>query len=69
MAEQQTQTFEVGDPVLYVPRHAGNNTDHPDCERGVVTTVLVNGSGNQLVWARFKGPTGESVPVGLLRKL
>ena len=38
--------FKKGDKVLYVPTHAQGDTNHPDCERGVVssfnfTTVFV----------------------------
>ena len=33
------QEFCVDDRVLYVPDHAKGNVAHPDCERGVVTSV------------------------------
>lgn len=28
-----------GDQIIYVPRHAKGDTDHPNCERGFVTSV------------------------------
>ena len=31
--------FLVGDPVLYIPKHAYGNDQHPDCEHGVVTST------------------------------
>jgi hypothetical protein len=31
--------FYKGDHVLYVPTHARGNTTHPDCQRGVVSSV------------------------------
>lgn len=61
--------FEVGDAVLYVPDHANGNEDHPDCERGVVSSIRENGNGTQLIWVRFKGPDGESTPAKNLIKL
>lgn len=29
----------VGTQVIYVPTHAGGDVNHPDCERGFVTSV------------------------------
>jgi hypothetical protein len=44
----------LGAPVLYVPDHAKNNEDHPDCEVGFISTVSEYG-----IWARFHdGDTG-----------
>lgn len=63
------ERFKVGDPVLYIPDHAHGDRDHRDCERGVVSTVTDLEAGGQLVWVRFKGPTGESTPVKNLVKL
>lgn len=31
--------FEAGMQVVYVPRHANNDANHPDCEVGVVFSV------------------------------
>ena len=31
--------FKKGDPVLYVPSHACGDSQHPDCKRGVVSSV------------------------------
>ena len=42
-------SFEVGDRVVYVPRHAGGNHLHPDCEHGVITSM---GSG-EVIFVRF----------------
>jgi hypothetical protein len=32
-------SFEPGNAVIYVPYHAGGNRYHPDCERGVITSI------------------------------
>jgi hypothetical protein len=46
--------FKAGDRVLYVPHHANGDTNHPDCERGVVTsTNEVN------VFVRYGARTGS----------
>jgi hypothetical protein len=41
--------YKVDDRVIYVPRHAKGDTKHPDCERGVITSL---GSG-LIVFVRF----------------
>lgn len=33
------ELFKKGDHVLYVPRHARGSCDHPDCQKGVVSSV------------------------------
>lgn len=35
--------FQKGDKVLYVPTHAKGNSKHPDCERGVVSSIGISG--------------------------
>jgi hypothetical protein len=35
-------------PVLYIPRHANNDSHHPDCEVGFISTVRDGG-----IWVRF----------------
>jgi len=32
-------SFEPGMPVIYVPYHAFGNCHHPDCERGIITSL------------------------------
>lgn len=34
--------FEVGDAVTYVPTHALGDLNHPDCERGIVSSISEN---------------------------
>lgn len=41
--------FRLGDEVRYLPHHAHGNADHPDCERGIVTSV----AGSDYVRVRF----------------
>lgn len=50
--------FKEGDKVIYVPVFANGDINHPNCERGVVSSV--SGSGhNQNVWVRYtEGSTG-----------
>lgn len=31
--------FGVGDHVRYIPNHADGNSNHPDCENGVVSSL------------------------------
>ena len=33
-----TDEFNEGDKVLYVPHHAAGNKSHPDCEHGIVSS-------------------------------
>lgn len=33
--------FTPGDRVLYVPNHADGDPAHPDCERGIVSSIGV----------------------------
>ncbi len=35
----KTTDFKKGDSVLYIPTHAHGNKSHPDCERGVVSSI------------------------------
>jgi hypothetical protein len=50
-----TNQFKEGDIVLYVPNHAHGNRSHPDCEKGVVTSIGRTGT----VFVRFKGWTSQ----------
>ena len=36
------EIFQPGDQIIYIPAHADNDPDHPDCEFGFVTTVGSN---------------------------
>jgi hypothetical protein len=42
--------FKPGDWVVYVPTHANGDSDHPDCERGTVTSI---GETSGLVFVRY----------------
>jgi len=44
--------FERGTQVLYVPRHAHGDLNHPDVEEGFVTSARRVGE-VALVWCRF----------------
>ena len=48
--------FKVGDPVTYIPNHANGNANHPDCERGIVSTIKPGVE--SLIWVRFKSASG-----------
>ncbi len=37
------RTFKKGDQIIYVPTHA-DGIDHPDAERGFVTSLAPNGT-------------------------
>ena len=55
----------LGAPVLYVPNHANNDDQHPDCEVGFISTVNEYG-----IWARFhEGDTGAKCEPHNLRWL
>ena len=61
----QVLAKDMGAPVLYVPTHVDNNTEHPDCEVGFISTVNENG-----IWARFhEGDTGAKCNPETLRWL
>jgi len=34
-----TEDFKRGDKVRYVPNHADGDTQHPDCQNGVVSST------------------------------
>lgn len=57
-----SMTMHVGDKVLYIPNHA-ENSDHPDCERGVITSLRSDGG----VWVRYERQhitqPGQKTPV------
>jgi hypothetical protein len=38
-SENTLEDFLPGDHVIYVPRHAYDNLEHPDCRRGEVSSV------------------------------
>lgn len=46
--------FSAGDPIIYVPMHAEGDINHPDCERGFVSSVKPG-----IVFCRFFYPNGE----------
>jgi len=41
--------FKPGERVVYVPYHADGDRSHPDCERGVVTSI-----NDHYVFVQFK---------------
>jgi hypothetical protein len=47
--------FEKGDKIIYVPLHAEGDINHPDCERGYVTSVSKIGT----VFCRYFYPDGR----------
>ena len=64
MSEVIENQIYSGDKVIYVPNHAQDNWEHPDCQRGVVSTVKREEDGRQQVWVRYsEGPTGELTPI------
>ena len=36
------EIFQPGDQIIYIPTHADNDPDHPDCEFGFVTSIRSN---------------------------
>lgn len=48
-----TSEFKPGDEVAYVPNHAHGDTNHPDVERGVVTSI-----NPYFVFVRYGSETG-----------
>jgi hypothetical protein len=35
-------SLNEGDQIIYVPRHANGDINHPDCEKGFITSVRGN---------------------------
>jgi hypothetical protein len=40
--------MSLGTQIIYIPRHANGDENHPDCERGFVTTAK-----NDTVFCRY----------------
>lgn len=60
--EKRALSYEVDDEVLYIPHHAKGNANHPDCEKGTVSSTNV-AEGVQKVWVRYgSGITGQLTP-------
>lgn len=53
--------FQVKEEVIYVPNHAHRDTEHPDCENGIVSSAEGTGP-SQKVWVKYKGETGQLTP-------
>jgi len=52
-----------GDRVAYVPNHANGDINHPDTQKGTVSTVERKEDGTQKVWVRYtEGSTGVLTP-------
>lgn len=47
--------FKPGDKVIYVPVYANGDINHPNCERGVVSSVSQGDNGIQTVWVLYDG--------------
>lgn len=57
--QPQPYQFKPGDKVIYVPVYANGDVNHPNCERGVVSSVSDGDNGVQNVWVRYnEGSTG-----------
>lgn len=64
--------FEKGNEVLYIPNHANGDAEHPDCQKGVVSSVgkTLSDGRQQAVWVRYgDGETGALTPTKNLRLL
>ena len=51
--------FKPGDQVRYVPTHAEENLDHPDCENGFVVKENPRSPGDYFVRYQSKYSPGE----------
>lgn len=63
--QDQERLFQVDDKVLYMPIHAHGDKEHPDCQRGTVSSVgkLLSDGSQQSVWVRYtEGETGALTP-------
>lgn len=63
MKEHKLEDFNPGDNVRYVPYHAHDDINHPDCENGKVTS-----KNSTYVFVRFKGETSQACMPDQLRK-
>lgn len=52
--------YKEGDKVIYIPVYANGDINHPNCERGTVSSVSSSDhGGHQNVWVRYtEGSTG-----------
>ena len=54
--------FKKGDKVTYVPSHAHGDTNHPDCENGVVSSVEAGtGRWTTSVFVKYDCASGVAV--------
>ncbi len=47
------KTLKRGTQVVYVPKHANGQLDHPNSEEGFVTRVVPYPAGADIVYCRF----------------
>lgn len=52
---------DIGSPVTYIPRHAKGDVNHPDCERGHISSIT-----EDHVLVRYKAACGAATPTDLL---
>jgi len=52
--------FKQGDEIIYIPYHANGDKNHPDCERGFVTSIK-----GDTIFCRFYIKNGKSDFYGL----
>lgn len=47
---------DIGSPVTYIPTHANGDTNHPDSERGVISSF-----NDVTIFVRFRSVNGQAV--------
>ena len=59
--------FSVGEEVFYIPDYANGDVNHPNVERGVVSSESDGDNGVQNVWVRYtEGSTGAKTAWDML---
>lgn len=51
----------IGEAVTYIPRHANGDVNHPDVERGYISSF-----NEGYLFVRFKSTSGHNTPTELL---
>ena len=62
---KKASEYTVGDPVTYVPDHAGDDVNHADCEEGHISTIKKGVE--DFIWVRFKSASGQMCKVENIR--
>jgi len=53
MDDKMKNIFKKGDKVRYIPNHANGDSNHEDCENGVVSSVRIGAHNDYSVFVKY----------------